>query len=425
LKGPHVLVILACTGCETILGFGETFPSTDFIDATSERADISIGTERDAEEAGNGDASDDSLAIRRDGDDSSAKDVRLDNFREEPALDDASSEDGTIVDATSDGSSAEAEPRPDLTAIDSRDDLSDVDAPPDVDSMDRRGDDSTEDVSRDEGTVDVSKDRADGSSAQDAHSDTPWTPRDLPNLAIWLDAAVGVETEGGGVTAWHDQSSHHHNAVPPDATLMPRWVNQGIGTYPGVAFAGIGDALRVDDSPSLQFGTRDFAVEVVFRHTTPAVSSFCGEAYGAVYIKAITDILPFRGPVMIANKGDGVPGLLTQLDGHNIVTTPNDGTVYNDDRPRLVTMYRHGTLFTLQINGTAVGTISTPTENGAPLGVDANGYPLLLGAQLNKTQCLRGVIAEVIAVSPVTRPELSALENYLLAKHGAALARDQ
>jgi len=423
LKGPHVLVILACTGCETILGFGETFPSSGFIDATSERADISMGMERDADEARNGDANGDSVAISRDGDDPSAKDARLDNFREEPALDDASQEDGTLVDTTSDDSSADAEPRSDVTVLDSRDDLSVVDVAPDEDSMDRGGGDLRADVSG-EAPVDVSRDRRDDSTAQDALSDTPWSPHDLPNLAIWLDAAVGLETEGGGVTAWQDQSSHHHNAVPPDTTLMPRWVNQGIGTYPGVAFAGIGDALRVDDSPSLQFGTRDFAVAVVFRHTTPAVSSFCGEAYGAVYLKAITDIPPYRGPVMIANKFDGVPCLHAQLDGYNGVTTP-DGPAYNDDLPRLVTMYRQGTLFTLQINGIAVRTISTPTENGSPLGVDANGYPLLLGAQLNKTQCLRGVIAEVIAVSPVTRPELSALENYLLTKHGTALARDQ
>ena len=420
MKRAHVFVILACTGCETILGFGETFPSSGFIDAASEHADASIEMNRDASEARNGDASRDWRAINPDGDDPSDKDTSLDNVREEPALDDASQEDATIGDTTSDASSLEAESRQDATMIDSRDDLSVVDSARDVDSMDRRGNDFPGDAT----TVDVSRDPGDDSPAQDALSDTPWSPRALPHLAIWLDAAVGVETEGGGITVWHDQSSHRHRAVPPDTMLTPTWENQGIGTYPGVAFAGIGDALRVDDSPSLQFGTRDFAVEVVFRHTTPLASTSCAEPYGAVYLKAITDISPYRGPLLIANRFNGLPGIQTQLDGYNFITTP-DGLAYNDDVPRLVTMYRHGTLFTLQINGVAVRTISTPTENGAPPGVDANGYPLLLGAQLNKSQCLRGVIAELIAVSPVTPSELFELESYLLAKYGAALARDQ
>jgi hypothetical protein len=44
-----------------------------------------------------------------------------------------------------------------------------------------------------------------------------------------------------------------------------------------------------------------------------------------------------------------------------------------------------------------------------------------IGAQESRLQCLRGVIAEVVAAVDVTFDELGRLEAYLLQKYAAAL----
>jgi hypothetical protein len=56
-----------------------------------------------------------------------------------------------------------------------------------------------------------------------------------------------------------------------------------------------------------------------------------------------------------------------------------------------------------------------------PVNLDAVGVKVRIGAQDSNVQCLRGVIAEMVAAVGVTLEEVSRLEDYLLEKYAAAL----
>jgi hypothetical protein len=182
--------------------------------------------------------------------------------------------------------------------------------------------------------------------------------------------------------------------------------------------------LIVADDPSLQFGTRDFVIGVVFRHSTPTTGlPGCGQKQGAVFVKVEVDN-PFFGPAILANSNSfdqTLPQIVTQVGLYYGLATPGP-IAYNDDVPRLVTMYRANTSLIQRING-----IPTNTQIIPLLNVSATGNAVSIGSQPDKSQCLRGVIAEIVAASPVTPNETRALDDYLMRKHAIALtdgARD-
>src|SRR5262249_31902085 len=152
----------------------------------------------------------------------------------------------------------------------------------------------------------------------------------------------------GVVNAWHDRSPNAHRAFAPYIALRPTLISQGVGNHPGVAFAGKGDLLVIPDAPSLRFGSKNFIISVVIRHTTSVLAnSDCMYRYGAIYVKSLA-VSPFVGPSFFANleffDTSGSKGVYpvygAQLDNTQAVTTWNDHVPYNDDVPRAVTMSR-------------------------------------------------------------------------------------
>lgn len=46
-------------------------------------------------------------------------------------------------------------------------------------------------------------------------------PKQQPNLALWLDAGVGVTTDTGGVSVWADQSGNGYDALQTSSSARP------------------------------------------------------------------------------------------------------------------------------------------------------------------------------------------------------------
>jgi hypothetical protein len=280
------------------------------------------------------------------------------------------------------------------------------------------------DVSDEPSVSDEASEVSTGDESSGVPNDHGWSPLDLSALVLWLDASVGIETQNDVVTTWHDRSRFAHRAVAEYPSLAPTLETQGIGGYPGVAFAGKGDFLAVQDAPSLRFGTHDFVVEVVMRHTTPIYNPNCFLGYGLVFNKSETPS-PFRGPSIFANFAVGskeLPMLGVQTDRYTQATTsPVDVPAYNDNVPRLVAMLRYADVLSLRINGSPISSVPIPFEQGTSANLDAVGINVRLGAAPSKVQCLRGVITELVAAAPVTLGELNDLENYLLRKYAGAL----
>lgn len=95
----------------------------------------------------------------------------------------------------------------------------------------------------------------------------PWSPARLPGISLWLNTDVGVvqkTSAPGQVARWLDQSGSGNDATPGgtattcnyDACVNPQVVNG----HDVIACAG---GMYVASSPSLDFGTGDFALAYV------------------------------------------------------------------------------------------------------------------------------------------------------------------
>src|ERR1035437_11197128 len=69
-------------------------------------------------------------------------------------------------------------------------------------------------------------------STRTGYSQVPSSP------ILWLRADTGVDTNSTGVTAWHDQSGQHHDAVQAQAAHRPLFASNGLNGLPAVTFHG-------------------------------------------------------------------------------------------------------------------------------------------------------------------------------------------
>lgn len=274
--------------------------------------------------------------------------------------------------------------------------------------------DAVTDVTTQDVVTDTTLPPTDGGADADASS---WTPKDLPNLALWLDSDVGVTHDADGgviyVPSWKDQSGNGNHAAAPGVG-MPPFLGSGIGGHPSVHFWSA--RLEIADSPSLQLGTGNFIIAVVGRHTTAADA---GLGYGFFLTKQ-NAAAPYEGPGLIGNDAYGHSVIMFQArinDGQ--VKTPTMG--WNADQPMLMVVTRDksgdggSSLIDLRLNGASVA-----TGNGAPYGVDlsAPGRKLVIGDGPTGTQSLAGDISEVIIVKGGTMADPGKLEAYLKGKYG-------
>jgi hypothetical protein len=263
------------------------------------------------------------------------------------------------------------------------------------------GDEPTLDV-RDAPTLDV----GDEPTLDLPDPDTGWTPDALAGLSLWLDSKNLAIVDGGIV--WKDRSPSNADA---DAIGNVSIAHDAIG-HRRAAHVDFG-YLRVTDRPSLQFGTGDFLVALVARHTTRADSEW---RYGILFSKQNTNDSPYFGASIIGNNGLGVGCLLAQVSGYDWISTP--GTDYNKGIPFVALLVRstlqETSSLALRVNGS-----ETIKHNGAGFGVDVSeiGHPITIGGTA-RAQSIAGDVAEVIVVRDTSSDDdINHIEAYLLAKY--------
>lgn len=270
----------------------------------------------------------------------------------------------------------------------------------------------------------------DGNNTYDASADaSSFNVGGVMGLALWLKADVGVTSNAGIVSAWADQSGNNNNATETRVGLQPTLISPGITTaLPSVHFASVpcstngcvggqGNDLLIGDSPTLEWGTTDFLVEVVARYTNDP-ASVNHDAFGALYIS-------IYGPPNTATTGLGLYGNVFMEPGDlatssameayvwNQPAAISSGTGYNNDMPHVFGMQRVGTTLSVRIDGASVG-------SQAIASVDTGKTGGRLGGCENATaQRLEGDIGEVIAVKgTVAAEDLAGVEGYLKARWG-------
>ena len=105
-------------------------------------------------------------------------------------------------------------------------------------------------------------------------------PNQIPNLALWLDAADArtVITSGPNVTQWNDKSDNRYIAT---GFSNPLYVNNAVNNLSAVRFNGTSSYFSIPGN-QLDLTTEDFAIFAVVQYTPRAAQiPIIGKAVGA------------------------------------------------------------------------------------------------------------------------------------------------
>jgi hypothetical protein len=74
-----------------------------------------------------------------------------------------------------------------------------------------------------------------------------FSPDQLPGLALWLDASIGITANAAhAISGWADRSAHHNDAAQITAANQPVLVNEVINGRPAIHFNGQLSDARLD-----------------------------------------------------------------------------------------------------------------------------------------------------------------------------------
>ena len=251
-------------------------------------------------------------------------------------------------------------------------------------------------------------------TGRDAAGDAPapaWTPKDLPGLAVWLDNTTGLMDDGSGnITGWLDQSANQNKAAPAAPCVAPTRAANSLNGHDTLAFPGTArTCLVIADSPSVQFGTGDFAIFMVARHAN--VPSTNG-ANNLAYLWSKQPANGIGGMTFYGNTStDANMNLSTAF-----VFTTGTTTGLNDNTFRRFGGTRRGVDLELWVDGAAEAKKAVTLAD-----VSQVGRPLALGAVLATPTdgSLIGDLAEVVAVKGnLTDAQIAKLDGYFKTKHG-------
>lgn len=92
----------------------------------------------------------------------------------------------------------------------------------------------------------------------------PWTPKDLFQLVLWLDADKKVGIVNGEIVAWGDQTPFTNSATALNNQMITHFqYGDPINGHQTIACVGNGTLFAIQDSASLQWGTEDFLIGFV------------------------------------------------------------------------------------------------------------------------------------------------------------------
>jgi hypothetical protein len=229
----------------------------------------------------------------------------------------------------------------------------------------------------------------------------------VDGVALWLDAAMGVDVDDQGrIGQWLDRSPYQHVAqAVGEATDWP--LSKSVGGYKAVGFGVVEGAsttrhFLIADDPSLQFGTDDFAIIAVLQHRTPTVASDPEMEHGVIYAKTC-DCANYVGPALFANdlwpyhvsgaNARSAFAFMVAARTDYSAQTASEG--FNDNKRHIVLARRIHDVLAIEVDGMPQATALTSST----LDVSTAGVPVTIGAHgVVDLQALEGEIFELIAV---------------------------
>ena len=214
-----------------------------------------------------------------------------------------------------------------------------------------------------------------------------FSPADIPNLKMWLDATQITANDGDKVSVWQDVSGNGFNAIVNAPLTAPTYKTNGLNGNPVVNFvASLGQALRAHPTVDIPY-------------TLFVVARLTGGANERVFASMNSNYLVGwwngREDVMYAGNGfvaDLAPASTTWKQ----YTAKGTGA--------LTSFYKNGSLLAENSAGTS----------GLFGGVALSGYISSTTQELSNCE-----IAEVLIYNVVlTDIDRQAIENYLMSKWG-------
>lgn len=216
-----------------------------------------------------------------------------------------------------------------------------------------------------------------------------WTPAELPNLALWLDAADSstITLNGSTVSQWSDKSGNARHAVQATAANQPTYVTKGLNGRSIVSFDGSNDALSTNAyTSSNQVGWYAVMRLNAVGHYPMLLSKY--------QLSPSINGIEFRGV-----ETTGFPSITGAANnaGAGVLSPPS---VPVSNSTSLVN--RFSILFGLNNVGT-----STLHQDGVLIDTKTLSFtnaslPLVIGSRQGATNFMNGLVCEVVETSGVT-----------------------
>jgi methionine-rich copper-binding protein CopC len=243
----------------------------------------------------------------------------------------------------------------------------------------------------------------------------PWTPADLSNKALWLDAS---DLSASPVGAWNDKSGNNRNFSQTGANRPAYATNSFNTSYPGVTFDGTDDYMSAGDT--LDVGTNSLGIVAAVKYNTTDTS-------GMVISKtryAVGNGRYFMGRFQGTGFGLGT-GAQYQYVGEGDFATAISPNADSSTSPRLLGFDLNRQTSGYIKNWINAVAVTTNTFTGNTTDYSSTDL-LLLGAYGNSSgngpqgsSYLSGVIAEVVVVqAAMSDSDRWKLEGYLAWKWG-------
>ena len=263
-----------------------------------------------------------------------------------------------------------------------------------------------------------------------------WTPDQLPNLALWLDAddASTITLNGSNVTQWSDKSGNNHHHVQANAANQPPLIAAAIGGKPALQATTAGQLVEIaDGNPT--FGTTDLDAVSSDLHSVFCVMNG-GDGTGLYLPNSGRAGIGYGKAGGLGSAGTFVLGLLTH-NGSDLALSPPRWFVqqkgWSGDATNgtaNVPTWHPGALNTNAVVGmvwngsTTVATVNgTPFANSGSPGIASNqNNPARIGSTGTTTGTSGGgnsLVGElIICDTALSVADRQKLEGYLAHKWG-------
>lgn len=230
------------------------------------------------------------------------------------------------------------------------------------------------------------------------------TPDEVTGLVLWLDAMDPTTFTFSAdplIQTWADKSGNGNDAGVDGAGTAPDRVT--ISGRQWVQFDGVDEFMEVPDDNTLDFGTGDFTIIVVYQSADTN--------FGSLFDKrgAAPEFYTARLNATDADDGDFVWAI---GDGPNTAVMVETDQTFNDDARRSVTCMRDGTDIRLFANN--VETTQSPFD-ATSVGTTDSTTPLTIGAfNQGGSRFLAGEIGEILIYdNAVGSSDLADIQAYL------------